>query len=263
MGISDDGGTVVGYVGSDGVTQPFVFASAGGTPGPLHLPDGYYRGLARDVNDAGASVGWMSGSAGTRATVWTGTGPETLPLPDGFDVPGNRGWASGINNQGWIAGEVRMPAGDREIRHAVVWLPSGGEYTVCDLDAGVDRSSADGITDVSADGKALVAGGSYSSAVVWEVQEGCQFSPPQTMGSATGALDVTGDAGSWQAVGTDHLFHLGKPIVWMYDGTGVTDEVLHDGNGRSFVITGDGNIIVGWRKHKGAYWATLWTQPAQ
>jgi len=83
------------------------------------------------------------------------------------------------------------------------------------------------------------------------------------MGSATEALDVTGDAGSWQAVGTDNLFHLGQPIVWTYDGTGVTDAVLHDDNGRSFVITGDGNIIVGWRKHQGAYRATLWTNPAQ
>ncbi len=77
--------------------------------------------VARDVNDAGTAVGYVSNGFISPAR-WSASGALTiLSLPPGD----NFGFANAINNRGQVVGLTGFANGPDVTHHAVVWAPDG------------------------------------------------------------------------------------------------------------------------------------------
>lgn len=267
-GISDNGSMIVGSIGVDPDCShppptPAVFSGGGvwGNGQLLELPTGCnHHGRARDVNDSGLIAGWCytADDSPPQPVVWE-PGQPAQPLSVPAEFPG--GWASGLNNDGWIVGSIGEEGG---VREAVLWRPDG---TTCNLhpeDWG--SSAAWRMTDLSGS-TFLVAGArdpdTDPEAAVWQVTvdgSGCSSEVVALPVSGAWALDVTGVFGDWQAAGTDWSVAPSRPVTWTYSEGTVLDDVLPPGSGGTYVINGAGHIV-GRRNHKnGTIVPVLWTK---
>jgi hypothetical protein len=204
IGINDDGSVIVG-VGGSGVDVlghitdeiPVMWTRSGDGWATELLPGYEVAGWARDVN-AGTIVGTTWHSGDSKATLWDATtGAVVAELLSWDPSPYAHSDGKAINSQGYVVGFGTTAYPNGPPWHAMLWRPDG---SYCDLHEAAgwgedSKSIAIGISDVTADGKILVAGG-WRDAVIWEVNPtDCAITVLQEVPSADAHdVSVNGEA---------------------------------------------------------------------
>ena len=262
LGISDDGAVIAGRLGNTGSRRPVAWLRLGDGWGEAHnliLPGGYFTGKARDVNISGMLAGTTHNASGdTVATVWESSvdpTPRLLRAPEGSSFIISR--AIGLNNQGWVVGNINVPNEERSSM-ATLWKPDGTYCSLHPTDRG--ESFATRIDDERG-GTVLVAGQVMPDMrpTIWTVNVvTCEFPPVEIVDIWAGtALDVRRvEGGGWEAVGADDTSHGGQAAAWTSSGE---SELLSDRQGRAFVVNSYGHIV-GYREHKGLLRGVLWVK---
>lgn len=234
VGQSSNGTALVAVLWRNGVSEPERlptlttggFSSANGIS-----PDG--RWIVGEAEDAGFV---------SRGVIWPVTGgvvgapvvlPETFTLPT---VAGAFAAAYGVNNSGWVVGEVED---DQPRFHAVLWrpLPAGG-YSLTDLRTGGEEgSSAFAVNALfQVVGESEVAPGIFVP-MLWAADRAGEFKPTTLAAAGT-------------AVGINNFGHIvgwnaSTPLAAIWDSaTPATTVNLFSTDSQAFGINND-NLVVG------------------
>lgn len=234
VGQSSDGTGMVAVLWKNGVAEPErlpTLATGGFSSANGISPDG--RWIVGEAEDAGFV---------SRAVVWPLTGgvvgtpvvlPETFALPT---VAGAFAAAYGVNNSGWVVGEVED---DQPRFHAVIWRPLiAGGYELIDLRGnGEEGSSAFAINSLF-----QVVGESEASVG--------SFVPMLWAADTTGEYKPTLLAPAGTAVGLNNFGHIvgwntATPLAAFWDSAVPATTVnLFTTDSQAFGINND-NLVVG------------------
>lgn len=245
-------------------------------PRPV-VPDAYAvdfvataaRGIA--MNRAGdvAGTAYLDTGCGSfclppqETVVWSGGNRFVLP-----SVPGLTGiYVKDINRDGWVVGLAGYPY---TATHAVVWIPSGGNYQAIDLGTlpGTNTSEATGIDD-----QGRVVGWSTTtsfppngSPFVWTLGGGMvdlsAVGFPDEMPMAISDGGTVATVTSWYRLGDPSSVHpiATPPTGYVHNAGSVAVNDAGD-QGRFLVRTSGQNLVYLYRYHHEGSWQPLSAAP--
>jgi hypothetical protein len=222
------------YVAGSSGSRPARWSLANPTqPTLLPLAAGEAYGQAKGVNDAGAAVGSVGGSAG----MWLADGTRIpIATPAGY----GQGEGRGIDNDGLAIFQFTVPGGNSEYAVSRAYLRLASGTTIELLPDGSDVTSyANDISEV-VDGVVYIAGSTRSSTLV------------------SRSLRWTVDASTGAILATDILATTGSHGLGVSDAGGIAGFIENSRSLRSEVYLWRGTTVLKIAPPKGSNSVRAW-----
>lgn len=234
VGQSSDGSAFVAVLWRNGVAEPErlpALATGGFSSANGISPDGrWIVGEAEDAGFVSRAVVWpvTAGVVGAPSVL-----PETFAAPT---VAGAFAAAYGVNNSGWVVGEVED---DQPRFHAVIWRPlTSGGYSLIDLRGnGEEGSSGFGINALfQVVGESEATPGNFVP-MLWTADATGEYKPTTLSNAGTAvAINNVGRIVGWNTL---------TPLAAIWDSAAPATAVnLFTTDSQAFGINND-NLVVG------------------